>query len=39
MKYSGEKAQLKASPEGKERNNKTTTEKYVIKRQGVFQSH
>ena len=34
-----EKAQLKASPEGKERNDKTTKERYEIKRQRVFQAH
>ena len=34
-----EKAQLKASPEGKERNDKTTKERDEIKRQRVFQAH
>ena len=34
-----EKAQLKASPEGKERNDKTRKEKYEMKRRRVFQAH
>ena len=34
-----EKAQLKASPEGKETNDKTRKEKYEMKRQRVFQAH
>ena len=34
-----EKAQLKASPEGKERNDKTMKDKYEIKRQRIFQAH
>ena len=34
-----EKAQIKASPEGKERNDKTRKERYEMKRQRIFQAH
>ena len=39
MSFYEEKAQLKASSEGKERNDKTRKDKYEIKRQRVFQAH